>query len=342
MMKRNILLALILMIVIPISLQAVSTAGVIFLLIEPGSRSGAMGHAHVAQTDDAFAGWWNTGAMAFNRKTQFAGMHSNWFGNVFDDMYYEYLAWNQYYEDIGNIGVNLTYMTYGKQEQTDEQGNVLGTFTSFDAALGAAYGYQLNEDIGVGLNFKFIYSDLAPEGTGETEEGVKGRGMSFAFDFGFLYKDFLRVPNLTYGLNLQNVGPNITYINEAQSDPLPMNWKMGLAYRLIDKPYNRLSLSADMNKVLANDDPLFYRLISGWENLDEIVYNFGAEYVYLDIFSLRSGYVWDDIGEIVGFSFGAGIHYTFANRYKLGIDFAMQPAGGLQDYNQTFSAKLEF
>ena len=54
---RLAIFALILM--SPVLVFAVSEAACIFLLIEPGSRPGAMGHAYVAQVDDAFAGYWN-------------------------------------------------------------------------------------------------------------------------------------------------------------------------------------------------------------------------------------------------------------------------------------------
>ena len=219
---RFIITAILIAITGTITLSAVSNSAPTFLLIEPGSRPGAMGSAYVAQVDDAFAGYWNTGAMAFNRKKQFALMHSNWLGDVpgINDMYIEYLAWNQYFEDLGNIGINATYMSYGSQDKTDEDGNYLGTFSSYDLAIAGAYAYQLTQDMGLGMNFKFIYSNLAPSGTGQTETDKKGQGMTFAFDLGFLKKNLI-VHNLSLGINFQNIGPNITYINKDQYE----RWK---------------------------------------------------------------------------------------------------------------------
>ena len=368
---------------LPQALNAVSEAGVIFLLIEPGSRAGGMGHAHVAQVDDAFAGYWNPGAMAFNRKVQFAGMHTNWLADVFDDIYIEYLGWNQYFEDIGNIGAHAIFLTYGKQDKMSEDGQYEGEFSSWEGALAVSYANQVTDNLGLGMSFKFIYSDLAPEGTGQTEIGVKGRGMSFAFDFGVKshgvdfgqvvvspyngilaaynglasltgmnkasYSDFsLPIRQLDFGLNLQNVGPNITYVDDAQSDPLPMNWRMGLSYRLMESEYNKLTINADMNKLLANEDPFFQRIVTAWyddpfkDELESTIFNAGAEYTYFDLLSLRAGYIYDKAGDIIGPSFGAGIQYTFSQRYKLSFDFAMQQGGDLVEYNRTFSLGLEF
>ncbi|MCD4828554.1 MAG: PorV/PorQ family protein [Candidatus Cloacimonetes bacterium] len=172
--------------VLPAALGAVSNTSVIFLLIEPGSRPGGMAEAHVAQVDDAFAGFWNPGAMAFNRKTQVAWMHTNWLGDVegLDDMYYEYLGWNEYFQDIGNLGMHIIFFTAGKMLKTGEQGEDLGSFSSYELAAAVSWAAQVRENLGLGVTFKYILSDLAPSGTGSTEIEQKGRGMSWAFDFG--------------------------------------------------------------------------------------------------------------------------------------------------------------
>ena len=395
MKSKVIILTLISILLIPIAASAISEAAVMFLLIEPSARTGAMGQAYVAQTDDAFAGYWNTGAMAFNRKKQFGSMFSNWFGKIFSDMYYFHLAGNTYVEDLGNVGFNATYMTYGKQDQLDEFGEPLGTFESYDLSIAATYGYQVNQNTGLGLAFKFILSDLAPEGTGEQEQGIKGRGMSYAFDLGFKHKsvDFgqilvspyngvlslyngiayvggfnkaelsdysILVEKLDFGFNFQNIGPNITYINESQSDPLPMNFRMVFSYRMLESKYSKFCLNADMNKLLANTDPIYQRIFTTWTDdfedgdfdsisdfnnsieIKEIIWGVGGEYTYLNLLSLRSGYLLDRAGDIKGFSFGAGFHYTFNKIYLVNIDYAFQPGGELQDYNQTLSLKLEF
>jgi len=395
MKSKVIILTLISILIIPIAANAVSEAAVIFLLIEPSARTGAMGQAYVAQTDDAFAGYWNTGAMAFNRKKQFGSMFSNWFGQIFSDMYYFHLTGNTYVEDLGNVGFNATYMTYGKMDQMDEDGNLLSTFESYDLSIATTYGYQISQKTGVGLAFKFIISDLAPEDASTGHTDTKGRGMSYAFDLGLQHKgvDFgqilvspyngalsiyngiasiggfnkaklsdysILVEKLDFGLNFQNIGPDITYIDESQSDPLPMNLRMGFSYRMMESKYSKFCINADMNKLLANRDPLYQRIFTTWTDdfkdgdfdsisdfnnsieIKEIIWGVGGEYTYLDLLSLRSGYILDRAGDLKGFSFGAGFHYTFNKVYLVNIDYAFQPGGGLQEYNQTLSLKLEF
>ena len=329
-----------------------SEAGVIFLLIEPGSRGNAMGNAHVAQVDCGFAGFWNPGAMAFNRNNQFAFMHSNWLGEIVDDIYYEYLSWNNYFPNLGgNLGFSVVFFHLGEMERRDEQGNFLGTFSSYEIAAAASYAYQHSDNLGLGITFKFILSDLAPSGQGAQESSQKGRGVSFAFDLGLKRKNLL-INRLDFGMNLQNIGPDITYIDDEQADPLPMNLRMGFSYRLIESEYNQFTVNADMNKLFANRDHwVLERLVKGWydhggflskRQIDSTIFGVGAEFVYWNLLALRAGYNYDKIGNIIGPSFGGGIQYTFAGRFRANIDFAMQQGGELVDYNRTITLGLEF
>ncbi len=351
MINKYFIILIGLLLLSPITIFAISQGAPLSLLIEPSSRAGAMGSAYVAQVDDAYSGYWNPGAMAFNRKTQIAWMHSNWFGDVegIDDMYYEYLAWNQYFEDIGNIGFNATFMTFGEMQIIDAQQNDHGTYKPFDMSTAFTYAYQFSQNDGAGITFKIIYSKLATDQVLQAVNASdkKGYGLSWAFDLGYKRTNlFLR--GLDFGIILQNIGPKITYSNKEQADPLPSNWRMGFSYRALERQFNKFTVNLDMNKNLANDDSVIESIVTAWfdddanDEIDEIILNAGAEYVYLDLLSLRGGYISDRAGSIEGFSFGAGIHYTFSGSYKLSLDMAFQPAGELTDYNKTFSAKLDF
>lgn len=342
MSSRRLITTLLLIIIGIAPLAAISEAALLFLTIEPGARANAMGRAYSAVADDAYAMWWNPGAPAFNRKGQVALTHVNWLqGAGIDDMFYEYLGWNQYFEDIGNINAHIVLMDLGTQDHTDSNNQLIGTFHSFDISGAIGYSYDvIPETLGLGANFKLVYSKLSPKGTGLTEN--EGKAFSFAFDIGSKYKDVAGLKGLDLALAIQNIGPDVTYVDEAQADPHSMTFRLGAAYKPIDKPYNKLTLSAEMSKMLANDDPLYKRFITGWQDFDETIYGFGAEYEYLDLISLRGGYFMDKAGKIEGPSFGVGLHYAFSDRYKLNADFAMVPGGEVVDFNKIFSLGLEY
>ncbi|MCB5252744.1 MAG: PorV/PorQ family protein [Candidatus Cloacimonadaceae bacterium] len=322
-------------------LAAISQGSLLFLTFEPGGRANGMGRAYSAVADDAYAMWWNPGATAFNRKGQLAFNHIPWLqGSGLNDMFYEYLGWNQYVEDIGNLNAHIVLLDAGTQDQTDSSGTALGSFHSFHIAGALGYSYEvIPAKLGVGANFKLIYSYLAPA-TGFTDS--EGKAFSFGFDVGAKYRDLANVPGLDMSLVIQNIGPDVTFVDQEQADPSPMTVRLGAAYTVMDNPINKLIVSAEASKMLANEDNIFQRFITGWEYMDEAIYGVGAEYTYLQLIALRGGYFSDEAGSITGPSFGAGFNYEFSNRYKLSIDFSMVPAGELTDFNKVFSIGFEY
>jgi len=109
-----------------------------------------------------------------------------------------------------------------------------------------------------------------------------------------------------------------------------------------------LTFNGDMNKLLANRKHHWYeRIYRDWvdqsldEEWSEIIWGTGGEFSYLNLLSLRLGYIYDREGEIEGVSYGAGLYYT-QDKFRVDVDFAMQPGGDLQDFNRTFSIKVSF
>jgi len=341
MIKQSIIvLGVLMMVSLPFALSGISQGSLLFLTFEPGARANAMGRSYTAIADDAYGMWWNPGATAFSKKAQLAGTHIPWMaGSGLNDMFYEYLGWNQNFYGIGNLNAHIIWLDAGTQMATNTSGEDQGEFHSFDVAGAFGYSYEVVPNkIGVGGNFKLIYSYLAPSVTITEQEGS---AFSFGFDVGAKFKD-VGVPKLDLGVVMQHIGPDVTFVDQAQADAAPMTFRAGAAYTVLDQPMGKLLVTADASKILANEDPLFKRFVTGWKHFDETIYGAGAEYTYLQLISLRGGYYSDAAGEVEGPSFGAGIQYKFDNRYKLSADFAMVPGGGLVDYNKIFSLGFEF
>jgi len=298
---------------------AVSEAGVLFLMISPGARAAGMGEAFVAIADDATAVYWNPAGLAFQAGREITVMHTNWLPQFGSDLYYDFLAYRQNFEGVGVIGANITYLNLGEQTRTDEAGNELGTFNSHEFAVTVAYGTRLSENMAVGIGLRFIRSSLSDIGAG-SEKG-DGKANAFAVDLGWLYKaGFLR--GLSFGANLSNLGPKISYIDAAQADPLPTNLKIGLAYKALDSEFNRLTFALDFNKLLVvrhkdgTSDPFYKALVTAWsdqgidQELKEVIIGVGAEYWYSNLIALRTGYHIDEEGKANYATFGFAIKYS--------------------------------
>lgn len=318
---------------------AVSEAAVIFLLISPHARVGGMGEAFVGVADDVSAVYWNPAGLAFQEGKQFTSMYQPLLPQFnLDDLYYLFGAYRQSITGLGTVGFNVTYANYGQQIITDETGpEPIGTFNSNEYAITLSYATLLTENTGIGLNVKYIRSNLSEVGAG-AEKG-DGQANAFAIDVGVLKKNIF-INRLNFGLNISNIGPKITYIDNAQADPLPTNFKVGFAYRAIDQEFNRLTVVADMNKLLVNRhedgsvDPVGKAFFTSWNN-DNYIFNVGAEYWYANLIALRTGYYHDPDGKVKYLTIGAGLKYSI---YE--FDFGYISAGDNHPLSDTMRFSL--
>lgn len=339
---------------------AVSESAVLSLMISPGARAAGMGEAFVALADDATATFWNPAGLAFQYGKELHLMHVNWLPEFGDDLFYDFASYIHHFEGLGTFGVNVTYLNLGEQIHTDETGTELGTFSSNEYSVAATYGTKLSENWAVGLGMRYIRSNLAGGVQVGAEQG-DGVANAFSFDLSTLYKVPF-VQGLSVGANLSNMGPKITYIDAAQADPLPTNLKLGLAYRVIDSEYNKLTVVGDMNKMMVNrkkdgtTDPFYTAIFTSPWTVEEVetneegevtssksmfngILSGGLEYWYTDLFSLRAGYYWDEPGKVTFTSFGGGIQYHL---YRFDFGYVAAPESHPLANTMRFSLTIGF
>jgi len=164
--------------------------------------------------------------------------------------------------------------------------------------------------------------DLAPAFV--SLDGRAGRGTTFAADFGWLYK----IPKWksSLGATLNNIGPDIAYIDQDQSDPLGRNVRVGAAYRPLDTDVHRLLIAADATRFLLPGRTL---AIDVWDA--------GLEYEFNRLLALRVGYISDPVGTITDVTYGFGVGYRGFH-----FDFANIPQSEFLDRVNRFSAGYRF
>lgn len=319
-------------------------AAVPFLLLAPDSRAGGLGESGGGLADNSAAIFWNPAGLAFQTGTELSITHSNWLPQFNLDLFYDYLTYREYMEELsGTVSASVTYMNFGEFVRTGETDPTpLGTFRSFDAALTLGYATKLSPDWGIGLNFRIIHSRLSDQPTAE-EQGT-GVATSVSFDVAGMWRpeklvlpfiDYDMGTKLSIGANLSNLGPKIYYIDKAQADPIPTNFRLGFAYRIFSDEFNSLTYTLDFSKLLVSRDSSghskeFYQAIfTAWgdkpisEELRDVVTSMGLEYWYGEpgdfLFALRTGFFYEDpsYGNRKFITFGAGIRYDI-----YGFDFS--------------------
>jgi len=327
-------------------------SAVTFLLLAPDSRAGGMGESGAGLADNSAAIFWNPAGIAFQSGTEFSITHSNWLPQFNLDLFYDYATYRQYIEDLnGSITASITYMNFGEFVRTGaDSPDPTGTFRSFDAALTLGYATKIHPDWGLGFNFRLIHSRLSDKPT-EEEQG-SGVATSVSFDVGAMWRpEKLVIPftdedlggRLSIGINLSNMGPKIYYIDQAQADPIPTNFRLGFAFDIFHDEYNSFIYTLDFSKLLisktaidsskgiytSTSKPWYQAIFRAWgdkpfsEELRDIVTSMGFEYWYGTpgdfLFALRTGYFYEDpsYGNRKFITFGAGLRYDI-----YGFDFS--------------------
>lgn len=349
MKKVGVLIALLLLLLPVSQVFAVSEAGVLFLLISPGVRADGMGEAFVGIADDVSAVYWNPAGLGFQSGRELIFMHSNWLPQLASDLFYDFAAYKHSVYGLGTFGISVTYLNLGEQIITDETSpEERGRFMSYDAAVALSYGTQMSDNMGLGVTIRLIRSNLAPIGAG-AEKG-NGQTWAFNFDLGILQRNLI-FDGLNLGVNISNIGPKISYVDVDQADPQPTNLKAGLAYKVIDREYNKLTVAADINKLLVRrhkdgtSDPVYQALFTSWvdeslnEEMKNIVPHIGAEYWYSNLIALRAGY-WHDVeGKVKPWTFGFGLRYDL---YELDFGYIAAGEGHPLTDTMRFSLQIGF
>ena len=231
---RVILLSsvLVLLFVVSVSGEQYSDVASIFDL-GMGARPLAMGGAFVGFVDDGNALFYNPAGLAWTHGLSVLSSYESRLGTA---------SYGNLSASLPHFGFGVHYFDFGDVPETDEFGNVLGTFGYRNYALIAAAGIKagdipflarmpLAENIGLGLKAKILkISTLAP-----------GSGTGFAIDLPFLFRSESpspRVPIITsygFGIVIENlIGLPIKYTSGRQ-ESWPRMLIIGASFELMNQ-----------------------------------------------------------------------------------------------------------
>ncbi len=222
-----------------------------------------------------------------------------------------------YVKDFGKYGtymVSMHYAAYGQFFDTDEFGNINGTFRASDYALSIGGGYSYNRFFSFGATLKTIYSDY-----------YFYNAFGLAMDLSTTYNDTLH--NLTTTFVFRNAGVQLKNYIKNNSEPLQTEAMVGISKKLTHTPL-RFSLTyRHLEKFdLSYYDP--YNLgdvdpLTGEQQIKEIKFFnklsrhfiIGTEILLSKNFHLRGAYNFqrrkelgvETRGGTVGFSMGVGL-----------------------------------
>lgn len=297
--------------------------------IAPDARAAGMGDVGAATDPDVNSQYWNPAKYPFCiSRAGLALNYTPWLRSLVSDMDIAYLAGYYRIGDYSAVSASLRYFSLG-EVYTNYDGTTgdisnAQTINPYEMSFDVAYSLMLSEKFSLAAGVRFLMSDMQYSSTEE-----RSASNAFAADLACYYNDYINIGSrecqLGIGLNISNIGSKITFGGSDYSEFIPTNMRLGAALMVPIDEFNRFTISADANKLLVPSYPQiteeeekdpqrtdyiarvekeYYSLssISGMfksfgdapggfkEELEEINWSVGAEYVYNDKFSVRAGY----------------------------------------------------
>ena len=342
---------------------------VISQTIAPDARAAGMGDVGAATDPDVNSQYWNPAKYPFCiSRAGIALNYTPWLRQLVNDIDLAYVAGYYRIGDYSAVSGSLRYFSLG-EVMTSEDANAM-TVNPYEMSIDVAYSLMLSETFSIAAGIRWIYSDLRYDYSEESSPAS-----AFAADLAMYYNNYFNIGSrecqLGLGMNISNVGSKITYYGDEQSQFLPANMRIGASLMVPVDEYNRFSIAADANKLLVPTVPAQlegessadYRQrvideysdvgsISGIfksfsdapggfkEELEEIQWSVGAEYVYHDQFSLRAGYHHESQskGNRKYFTVGGGFRM---NVFSLDVGYVISTAQS-NPLDQTLRFSLSF
>lgn len=288
--------------------------------IAPDARAGGMGDVGAATDPDVASQYWNPAKYPFTISR--AGVSLNytpWLRQLVSDIDLAYLVGYYRIGDYSAVSGSLRYFSLGEVFYGDTDDTQM-TLNPYEMSFDVAYSIMLSEKFSIAAGVRWIYSDLT-----YNYSDTSSPGSAFAVDLAAYYQNYVNIGQrecqLGIGLDISNVGSKINFGGDENSEFLPANLRLGASLMVPVDEYNRFSIAVDANKPLVPTMPVkmdgesdedfitrkqndYYDVspISGIfksfgdapggfkEEMQEIRWSVGAEYVYNDKFSLRAGY----------------------------------------------------
>ena len=230
----------------------------------------------------------------------------------------------------------MKYFDLGEIQFRDINAVDQGRFNPREYAFDVTYSRLLTEHFSLGGAIRYIHSNL----TGALTTGnVDARpGNSVAVDLGIFYTKPMvtKNSNLSFGAAITNLGAKISYSDASNKDFIPVNLRVGSAFKTELDPYNSLTFALDFSKLMVpsrkppqGEAPpsLLSGIFSSFsdapggfsEEMHEIILSTGIEYWYNNTFSGRLGYFLEaqDKGNRKYLTTGVGMRVN-----KFGLDIA--------------------
>lgn len=349
----------------------VITTAVPFLMVAADARAAGMGDQGVATSPDVFSQQWNPAKYAFASSEHGIGVsYTPYLSDIVNDIFLGNINYFNRINDRSAFAASLRYFSLGSIETRPTRQQEPLLVNPNELTFDLSYALRLSDHFSMAVAGRYLHSDL-----GLQDEADLGAANSFGVDIAA----YFRSNQITYqafdgrwkaGANISNIGPKMKYDDAGQENFIPTNLKLGGGFDFIFDVENKLGTYVEFNKLLvptpqdfnndgvinAEDDAEYNNIgaIEGifksfgdapdgfGEEMREVTWALGAEYLFRDAFAFRAGYFneSDTKGSRRFLSFGAGFAYEQINvdiSYLFSTSKVQSPLEGTLRFGLTFN-----
>ncbi len=302
--------------------QKLAQSGFDFLNVATDPRAEAIGEAVTSLEGASTSMFFNTASMArLQNDLSLSVGQVDWIAGI--RHFYGSVAIKPFGGEYGVIGLNFRSVNYGSLDETIIANNAdgyldIGSFSPTAYSFGIGYAKAISDKFAVGGDINYVNQNLGSSITNINTDGSYTTSTSklnvISFDFGMIYNTGFK--SLAFGMDIRNFSRQLKYVSE--SFDLPLIFNLGVSMNVLDM-WNIDSRSQSLIITAGATHPRDY---------PEQV-NVGAEYTFMQMISLRGGYMFNN--DVYGVAAGVGLHKDIGG-INLGIDYSWTPfTGGFSD-----------
>ncbi|WP_073316706.1 type IX secretion system outer membrane channel protein PorV [Aquimarina spongiae] len=381
-MKKTIILGLASLLFSNLTIKAQEnraiTTATPFLLIAADARAAGLADQGVATSPDAFSQQWNPAKYAFAKTKQGVGVnYTPYLSNLVNDIFLGNLNYYNRINERSAVAASFRYFSLGDIEFRQTADGAANTQRPNEFTLDVSYALKLSDHFSMAVAGRYLRSDLRLQTENADDASAAG-------SFGVDVAGFFRSEEIAFnsfngrwraGFNISNIGPKIRYDDAGQENFIPTNFRVGGAFDFIFNEDNRITPTLEFSKLLVpspqdfdgdgdidaednreyQDISAFGAIFSSWgdadggfsEELKEITWALGAEYMYRDVFAFRAGYFneSEEKGARQFLSLGTGFRYNVVNldvSYLFSTSSVRSPLEGTLRFGLTFNFGDEY
>lgn len=302
------------------SQDRVITTGVPFLQITPDARAAGMGDMGVATSADEFSQQWNPAKYPFNSNNEgFAISYTPYLSKLVNDIFLGNVTYYKKLNERSAWATSFKYFSLGDIQFNEIIGGTIvdqGIEKPNELTLDISYSLKLSELFSMSVVARYIRSDLKLSSDSDSSSAN-----SLGIDISAFYRsksfEFSGINSiLRSGINISNIGPRLKYDVGGRQNFIPTNLKVGTGLQMNVDDDNSITVNLELNKLLVptpiaffdqNNEFIGYKqpdvgflkgIIESFsdapdgfkEELQEIAWSLGFEYIFKNNFSLRTGY----------------------------------------------------